>query len=113
LWVDHIECPSLIVLQLFGHVWQLVRNWSGVYSADPSTIVDHFLQFGTSSGLAKSWYSFMYLIWFASSWVIWKEKNDRLFRGKENIPFQLLESIKLLFFWWYKAQFVVFSLYVS
>jgi len=64
---------------LFGHIWQLVRNWLGVYAADPSTIVDHFLQFGTSSGYAKSRRFFMFLIWLARFWVIWKEKNYMLF----------------------------------
>lgn len=53
----------------------------------------------------KSRCSFMPLFWFASSWVIWKQKNDRLFRGIENSPIQLVESIKLLSFWWYKYSF--------
>jgi len=63
----------------FGQVWQHVRHWLGVSSADPATVVDHFHQFGTSSDLAKSRCSFMHLIWFACSWVIWKERNARIF----------------------------------
>jgi len=98
----------LLSCNVFGQVWQLVRHWLGVHSADPLTIVDHNLQFGTSSGLAKSRCFFMYLIWYASSWVIWKERNVRIFRTKESTPYQLLENIKLLSFWWHKAQFVVY-----
>jgi len=93
---------------IFGQVWQLVRRWLGVYSAEPSTIVDHYLQFGTSSGLAKPRCSFMYLIWFASSWTIWKKRNARIFRSKQSTLYQLLENSKLLSFWWYKAQFAVY-----
>jgi hypothetical protein len=78
---------------IFGQVWQLVRHWLSVSSADPATVVDHFHQFGTSSGFAKSRCSFMHLIWFASSWVIWKERNARIFRAKESTTYQLLEKI--------------------
>jgi len=50
----------------------------------------------------------MSLMWFASTWIIWKERNDRFFRGKENSPIQLLEKIKILFFWWLKSNFKAF-----
>ena len=93
---------------VFGQVWHLARQWLGVHSSDPATIVDHFTQFGTSSGFAKSRCSIMCLIWFASSWVIQKEMNARIFRVKESTPIQLLKNIKLLSFWWYKTQFVVY-----
>jgi len=83
---------------IFGQVWQLVRHWLSVHSADPSIILDRYLQFGTSSGLAKSWCSFMHLIWFASSLVIWKERNARIIRAKESTTYHLLENIKLLSF---------------
>jgi len=87
-------------------VWYLVRQWWGVYTADPLTLVDHFIQFGTSTGLSKSRCSFMHLIWFATSWVLWKERNNKLFRTKENSFVQLLENIMLLSFSWHKAKFV-------
>jgi len=31
-----------------------------------------------------------------------------LLKGKNNSPVQLLEKIKFLSFWWFKAKFVVF-----
>jgi hypothetical protein len=91
---------------VFGQVWQLVHLWLGVSSVNPLTISDHYLQFGISLGIAKSRCSFMYLIWFASTWVIWKERNARIFCAKENIPSQLLENIKLLSFSSFKAYYV-------
>jgi len=90
----------------FGKVWYLVHQWLGVYTADPLTLVDHFIQFGTSAGFPKSQCSFMHLIWFATSWVIWKERNDRLFRTKENSYVQLLENIRLLSYSWHREKFV-------
>ena len=92
----------------FGTIWQLVCNWLGVGSADPSILADHFLQFGNSSGHVKPMTVFMSLIWFSSAMIIWKERNDRIFRGKPKYPLHLLENIKLLSFWWFKTKFVVF-----
>jgi len=70
--------------QVFGQVWQLVRYWLGVCSANPLTIFEHYLQFGITSCVSKSWCSFMHLIWFASAWVIWKERKARIFHAKES-----------------------------
>jgi len=92
----------------FGFIWHLVRHWLGVHLADLSRMVDHFLQFGSLSGYNTIKRSFMLLIWFATSWVIWKERNDMIFHGKESALVQLLEKIKLLSFWWFKVKFVVF-----
>ena len=66
---------------IFGKIWQMVRYWLGVYTTLPATIMDHFLQFGSALGHGKRRKSFMSLIWFASSWVLWKERNNRIFRG--------------------------------
>jgi hypothetical protein len=99
---------GFIPCHLFCQIWQHVRHWLGVYSVDPFNIVDHFYQFDTSSGFANSKRSLIQLNWFASSWVIWKERNDRLFPSQENSPAQLLKNIMLLSFWWFKAKFVVF-----
>ena len=73
---------SYLVL-FFCHLWQLVRNWLCVHSMDPPHILDHFIQFGSSTGYGKSRCSFMHLIWFATTWVIWKERNARIFRGTQ------------------------------
>jgi len=79
-----------------------------VYTADPANIIDHLYQFGTCAGYAKSRCSFMHLIWFATVWVIWKERNDRIFRGIQKSPIQLLENVKLISFWWLKAKNIAF-----
>jgi len=102
------ETHLFLSCQFFGHLWLLVRNWLDVYSVDLSNIVDHFYQFGTSSNYGKSRCSLMHLIWFACSWVLRKGRNNRLFQNKENTPNQILENVKLLSFWWFKAKYVNF-----
>jgi len=62
------------------------------HSADPSNILDNYFQFDTLSGLVKSRRSFMLLIWFASTWVIWNERNAKIF----------LEKKLLLYHFWKK-----------
>jgi len=86
----------------------MVRDWLGVYTADHYNIVDHFYQFGTIFGGAKSRGSLMHLVWFACVWVIWKERTDMIFYGKENYPVQFLEKIKSLTFWWFKDHSLIF-----
>jgi len=77
--VDHL----FLHCHVFGQVWYLVCHWLGVHSVNPISISDHYLQFRTCSGFARSKCSFMHLMWFGSIWVIWKERNARLFRAKE------------------------------
>ena len=101
---DHL----FLLCNQFSKVWYLVRQWLGVYTTDPSTLVDHFIQFGTLAGYTKARCSFMYLIWFATLWVMWKERNDGLFRTKENSFSQLLENIRLLYYLWHKTKFATF-----
>ena len=81
----------------------LEGNWLSVHSADLPHIMDHFIQFGSSTGFGQSRRSFMHLIWFATTWVIWKQRNARIFRGNPSSPTQLLENVKLHSFWWFKA----------
>jgi len=73
------EWHLFLSCSFFSQLWQLVRNWLCVHSADPAHILDHFIQFSSSIGFGTSRCSFMHLIWFATIWVIWKERNARIF----------------------------------
>jgi len=41
---------------------------------------------------------------------VWNERNNGLFKQKENTMFQLLEKVKSYSLWWLKAKKVRFSL---
>jgi hypothetical protein len=53
----------IIHCSTFGSLWQLVKNWIGVFSVDPHNVMDHFHQFIYSTGGYNSRRSFLQLIW--------------------------------------------------
>jgi hypothetical protein len=44
------------------------------------------------------------IVWFTTVWVIWKERNNRIFQQTVSTPFPLLEKVKLNSFLWLKAK---------
>jgi hypothetical protein len=42
----------------------------------------------------------LYLIWAMCCWSVWKERNNHIFKAKD----QLVEAIKMVFWWWLKAR---------
>ncbi|GAU50551.1 hypothetical protein TSUD_281250 [Trifolium subterraneum] len=88
---------------IFGSIWALVRSWIGITAVDPISLRDHFVQFTYSAGGSRARRSFLQLIWLTCGWVVWTERNHRLFRGLANSLQQLLDKIKLFSFRWLKS----------
>ncbi|MCI26684.1 heat-shock protein, partial [Trifolium medium] len=84
-----------IFCSTFGSIWDLVRSWIDISSTGFTSIRDHFVQFTLSAGGSRARRSFLQLIWLASVWVVWTERNHRLFRGSASTPHQMLDKIKL------------------
>lgn len=88
----------------FGSLWHLVRDWIGCCGADAEDISDHFLQFTYLTGGAKSRCSFMQLVWLLCAWVVWNERNNRLFNNVVTPIPRLLDKVKMLSLGWLKAR---------
>lgn len=101
---DHLflSCPFFAVL------WEQVRHWLGCAGVDSNTISHHFVQFTGLSGFGKARRSFLQLIWLLTSWVIWNERNIRLFKNVFTEVPRLLDKIKLLSLAWLKAKNATF-----
>jgi len=70
--------------------------------------MDHFQQFIYASGGQISRRSFLHLIWLCCIWVLWNERNHRLFTNKVKSPVQLMEKVKITTLSWLKAKTVCF-----
>jgi hypothetical protein len=101
-------CHLFLSYNCFGSLWPLVRSWIGFDGVDHCDISNHCAQFSYNTGGSKSRRSFLQLIWLLTMWVLWNERNNRLFKQKENSIDQLLDKVKYHSLWWIKAKKVVF-----
>jgi len=93
----------------FCSVWYHLFHWLGITFFPPEGLGEHFLQFGHLSGLPRSTYLFLKLIWLASVWVKWKERNNRFFQHKALDLKQITDKVKMISFQWLKAGLITFA----
>jgi len=91
---------------IFGFLWYLVCDWVGVSAVDPNSIMDHFHHYAYLSGGSKKWQFFMRLLLLATIWMIWQERNDRIFNNKAKSMSHLLDNVKYLSMQWLKKNVV-------
>ncbi|KAK2387235.1 hypothetical protein QL285_061035 [Trifolium repens] len=93
----------------FGSLWALVRSWIGFSAADADSLTDHFLQFTYSAGGLRPRRSFLQLIWLTCVWVLWNERNHRVFKNSANSVQQLLDKVKLFSYRWLRTTVVTLA----
>ena len=86
-----------LLCDTFGSLWQHVRAWLGFSDVDQQTLGDHFLQCTNYLGGMKTRQSFLQLICLLCVWLIWKERNNKLF----NNIYTLLRSL------WKRLSFIL------
>ena len=75
----------------------------------PGNIRQHFIQFTSMAGLPRFTNIFMKVIWCASVWVIWKERNKCVFQNTTTTPSVLVEQVKLNSFLWLRSKQLNFA----
>ena len=76
------------------HQWDEVRNLFGKYNRDPTDIKQTIFHWG------KGQFSCLIVrrIWSLAVgfviWLLWKERNQRIFRDKNNPPGKIWEKLK-------------------
>ncbi|RHN69914.1 hypothetical protein MtrunA17_Chr3g0129951 [Medicago truncatula] len=92
-----------------GYLWALVSNWLGISFVYAGELRHHCLQFTKMAGMPLLTYSFFRVIWFATIWVIWKERNNRVFQNTGSELFNLIEIVKRYSFLWLRSKQVAFA----
>jgi len=68
-------------------------------------MADHLHHLGQLESVPRFTHTFLKVIWHGTAWVIWKERNNRIFNNKIQDVVHLLETVKFLSFSWLKANF--------
>jgi hypothetical protein len=79
---------------LAGNLWDLVCNWLGISFVHAGELRQHCIQFTKMVGLLLFTQLYFRIIWFATVWVIWKERNNRVFQNTVSDPINLIEIVK-------------------
>ena len=93
----------------FGSVWNFILRWVGLSSAAPFSPPDHFTQFRLGGGGPQMRQYLLTVIWFATVWELWKERNNMIFKFKECSILRLVDKIKLLSLSWLRMKYVHLS----
>lgn len=95
----------------FSSTLNLVLHLLVVYTVLRADISSHALQFGGAYAIKKDIQFRFQVIWLTCIWVIWKERNSRIFSNKQNSQNRLLECIKLHCWWWLNTYKLYFYFY--
>jgi hypothetical protein len=93
----------------FGSLWALVCSWIDISVVKYTSLRDHFVKFTYLAGGSRARRSFLQLIWLVGVWVVWTERNHRLFRDPASTPTHMLDKIKLYSVRWLKATSVTLA----
>ena len=92
----------------FGSLWQQVLFWIGVSSVDQQSLHAHFFQFTNYLGGLRARRSFLRLLWFLCVWLVWNERNNKLYNNSYTFITELMEKVKFNSYWWLMANNATF-----
>jgi hypothetical protein len=85
------------------NVWEAIFNWIGQHINPLQVGWNHFQAFGALVK-CKNGNRVRHLIWLATTWCIWKLRNQIVFKGAApNIP-QLVDEIKYFSWSWFRGR---------
>jgi hypothetical protein len=97
---DHLfaSCPTT------WEVWAKVDRWFGMTSVVSSTISSLFQYFFPIFRNRKHALKGVILIWHAVIWVLWRTRNERIFRGIVVGPAEIFDRIQVVSWKWLLAK---------
>jgi hypothetical protein len=102
---DHLffECDH------YGRLWLLISHWFGNVTILHGSLHSHATQFCSLGGFSKNSRTGFTVIWISTLFVIWKDRNRRIFHNQFDHVDALLERVKLQMYWWLKANYIMFN----
>jgi hypothetical protein len=85
-------------------VWDLVSNWLGKRIPTGVDCCRHFLLFGDLVGSKKGGGRISRLIWLATTWSIWRHRNNAIFKGITPDSKSLFNEIKIVSWFWFSCR---------
>jgi len=92
-----------ISCDFLGTLWHHVRQWLGLSGVDHNDISTHFAQCTNYLDRRRRCRSFLQLLWLMCVWLIWKERNNRVFTNVHISIKELKEKVNFHSYWWLKA----------
>jgi len=89
------------------HLWQLVASYLyvGWYLFHISRLgYWSFLSLWSFGGFTAIYTQLPQVIWHSTVWVIWKERNNKIFKNKAHDSIKLLDYVKFMSFSWLKVK---------
>jgi len=93
----------------YGCLWLLISHWLGIDTVLHGNLYAHSYQFCALGGFSKNSRTTFSIIWISTLFVIWKDRNDRIFDNNFVQLTGLLEKVKLQTYWWLKANYMTFD----
>ena len=93
----------------YGRLWLLISQWLGIDRVFHGELNTHSNQFCALGGFSKYPRTTFTVIWISVLFVIWKDRNNRIFNNQFVQIAELLEKVKHQTYWWLKANFITFD----
>ncbi|GAU42359.1 hypothetical protein TSUD_350250 [Trifolium subterraneum] len=97
------KCP------VYGRLWLVISKWLGISTVLHGVVDAHSIQFCGLGGASKGYTKVFTIIWISVLYVIWRDRNNRIFKSVHESIDKLAERVKLQTFWWLKSSYVLFD----
>jgi len=93
----------------YGRLWLLISHWFGIVTVLHGNLHSRANQFCALGGFSKNSRTSFTIIWISVLFVIWKDRNRRIFQNHFDHLEALLERVKIQTFWWLKVNYIMFN----
>lgn len=108
LWCYRNSKSLIFIVRKFLY-FTVLRSSLGLALVYSNDLQQHHIQFCSMAGFPWCTHSYYTAIWHACVWVIWKDRNKRIFLNEASHSINLLEKIKDDSFLWMKANITSFN----